>query len=54
MRSSCMAEEAVSSPPMVINPEMLSFCREANVVSRSFGSFVGLAREVLRNDPPRK
>jgi len=52
--ASRMAEKAVSSPPMVMSCETLSRSSEITVFSRSWGSVVGLAREIPMNDPPRK
>ena len=53
-RSSCMAEYAVSSPPMVMSCDTLSRSSEVTTFSSSFGSVVGLARDVPMTEPPRK
>ena len=53
-RSSCMAEKAVSSPPMVISRETFSRSSEVTTFSSSSGSVVGLARDVPITEPPRK
>ena len=52
--SSFIAENAVSSPPIVMSCDTLSRSSEMTVFSSSAGSFVGLAREIPMCDPPRK
>ena len=52
--SSFIAENAVSSPPMVISCETPRRSSESMVRSSSFGSLVGLARAMPRYEPPRK
>ena len=52
--SNRIAENAVSSPPMVISCDTFMRSSEVTVFSRSCGSVVGLAREMPMNEPPRK
>ena len=53
-RSSRIAENAVSSPPMVMSWVTFSRSSELTVCSSSAGSVVGLARAMPRCEPPRK
>ena len=52
--SSFIAENAVSSPPMVISIDTFRRSSEMTAASSSFGSLVGLARAMPMNEPPRK
>ena len=52
--ASLNAVVAVSSPPTVTSMPTPSLASDTKVSSISFGSLVGLAREMPRYDPPRK
>ena len=52
--SSFIAENAVSSPPIVMSIDTSRRSSESTVFSRCAGSFVGLARDVPMCEPPRK
>ena len=52
--SSLIAENAVSSPPIVMSIDTSRRRSESTVFSRCAGSLVGLARDVPMWDPPRK
>ena len=53
-RSRFIAENAVSSPPMVMSCETFSRSSDMTVFSSRLGSFVGFARAMPRCEPPRK
>ena len=52
--STFIAENAVSSPPIVSSIDTFSRSSEMTTFSRYAGALVGFAREMPMCDPPRK